>query len=276
VRTGLTVSSVGHALLLGWGLVTFTPRALNTPITESMPIDIVPVTELSQRRAGERDAPPEEVAKPAAKRVDEPAPEHEKKPLPSQQAAAPPASKEPAPQAKPDLAKADAEPVAKPMPPKRQPPPKPRPQTATAPKQKFDPDRIAALLDRSAPPPSQSSAAETAPSPAQGAATGVASRLTQSEIDALRAQIQACWNPPIGAADAPDLVVRVRVQLRPDGSLAGEPQLLNRGGSPYFQVAAESAMRAVRRCQPYSMPAAKYDVWRDVEVTFDPRDMFGG
>jgi colicin import membrane protein len=41
-------------------------------------------------------------------------------------------------------------------------------------------------------------------------------------------------------------------------------------------VAAESALRAVRRCQPYTMPAAKYDIWRDVEVTFDPRDMFGG
>jgi colicin import membrane protein len=265
--------------LLGWGLVTFTPKALNTPVTESMPIDLVPVTEITRRRAGERDAPAEEVAKPVAKKADEPAPEREKAPQPSQQAAVPPppsAEAESRPQ--PEQPKPETEPVAAPMPPKRQPPPKARPAPAAkAQKQPtFDPDRIAALLDRRAPQQSQPSAAEASPTPALGVSTGGSSRLTQSEIDALRAQIQACWNPPIGAADAPDLVVRVRVQFRPDGSLATEPVLLNRGGSQYFQVAAESAMRAVRRCQPYSMPAAKYEIWRDVEVTFDPRDMFGG
>jgi colicin import membrane protein len=97
-----------------------------------------------------------------------------------------------------------------------------------------------------------------------------------SEIDALRAQIQACWNPPVGAEEAEKLIVRLRIQFKPDGTLSREPELLNRGTSSYFTVAAESAMRAVRRCQPYTMPAAKYDVWKDVEVTFDPRDMFRG
>jgi colicin import membrane protein len=109
-----------------------------------------------------------------------------------------------------------------------------------------------------------------------GTRIGTASLLSQSEIDALRAQIQACWNPPVGAENAQELIVRVRVQFRLDGTLSAEPTLVNRGSSPYFQVAAESALRAVRRCQPYTMPAAKYDIWRDVEVTFDPRDMFGG
>jgi hypothetical protein len=42
-------------------------------------------------------------------------------------------------------------------------------------------------------------------------------------------------------------------------------------------VAAESAMSAVKKCAPYSfMPVAKYEAWKDVEVTFDPRDMFRG
>jgi colicin import membrane protein len=41
-------------------------------------------------------------------------------------------------------------------------------------------------------------------------------------------------------------------------------------------VAAESARRAILRCQPYRLPIAKYDVWKDVEVNFDPRDMFRG
>lgn len=51
---------------------------------------------------------------------------------------------------------------------------------------------------------------------------------------------------------------------------------MNRGSHPIFRIAAESAMRAIRRCQPYHLPLSKYEVWRDVEVTFDPRDMFRG
>jgi colicin import membrane protein len=139
----------------------------------------------------------------------------------------------------------------------------------------FNPDQIAALLDRRE-PNQQRAAPEVATQSALGTRIGNSATLSQSEIDALRAQIQACWNPPVGAENAQDLVVRVRVQFRTDGTLSAEPALMNRGSSPYFQVAAESAMRAVRRCQPYTLPAAKYDIWRDVEVTFDPRDMFGG
>src|SRR5262249_16633258 len=111
--------------------------------------------------------------------------------------------------------------------------------------------------------------------PSLGTSTGQAPALTQSEIDALRAQIQACWNPPAGTADAKELIVRVKILLNQDGWLAAEPVLMNRG-SGAFQIAAESALRAVRRCAPYKLPIAKYEVWKDVEVTFDPRDMFRG
>ena len=93
----------------------------------------------------------------------------------------------------------------------------------------------------------------------------------------MRARIQQCWNPPAGLADARDLIVVVRIRFNTDGSLSADPTLSNSGSHPTFQVAAESALRAVRRCAPYSfMPIAKYDVWKDVEVTFDPRDMFRG
>lgn len=112
--------------------------------------------------------------------------------------------------------------------------------------------------------------------PSLGLPTGRAATLTQTEIDALRAQIQACWNPPAGAANAEDIIVKVRLQLHQDGSLSAQPTLMNRGSHPIFRIAAESAMRAIRRCQPYHLPLSKYEVWRDVEVTFDPRDMFRG
>jgi colicin import membrane protein len=283
VRAGLAVSSIGHAIILGWGLVAFAPAALNTPPTESMPVDLVPISEITQLQAGNRQAPKKDQPKQAAEKQAEAkqAPEEKKTKQPEvKTATAPPP---PPPEEKPQPAKKEEpklEPkqeAATPLPPKRETPP-PRPKTPPAAKAKqrdFNPDQIAALLDRRQ-PNTERAAEQPAASGAFGASQGNAPRLTQSEIDALRAQIQACWNPPVGAADARDLVVLVRVQFKTDGTLAAEPQVVNRGSSPYFQVAAESATRAVRRCQPYTMPAAKYDVWRDVEVTFDPREMFGG
>lgn len=70
--------------------------------------------------------------------------------------------------------------------------------------------------------------------------------------------------------------MQVHILLKQDGSLQADPVLLNRGDSPFFQVAAESALRAVRRCQPYKLPLAKYEAWKDVEINFDPREMYRG
>ncbi|KAA5596283.1 cell envelope integrity protein TolA [Blastochloris sulfoviridis] len=149
-------------------------------------------------------------------------------------------------------------------------------QTPPDPNSKFDTSKIAALLDKRAPQRAAASGAEVSHTASLGSVTGQAQQLSQTEIDALRAQIQRCWNPQVGAAEARDLIVRVRIALNQDGSLAGQPMLVDHGGGAYFQVAAESAMRAIRRCAPYTLPVAKYEAWRDVEVTFDPRDMFRG
>lgn len=287
MRTGLAVSSLAHAVVLGWGLITFAPSPLDMPRTEAMPVDLVPITDVTQLQAGARNAPKKEQPKQAAEKVAEPkqAPEPKKEqPKPEVKTAAapppPPPETKPEPTPKKQEVKPDTKPdqATTPQPPKRQPPKPKTTETAQAqtPKQRdFNPDQIAALLDRRE-PQRQRTATEIAPTASFGTSIGNASRLTQSEIDALRAQIQACWNPPVGAENAQELIVRLRVQFRTDGTLSAEPVLMNNGSSQYFRVAAESAMRAVRRCQPYTLPAAKYEVWRDVEVTFDPRDMFGG
>ena len=100
--------------------------------------------------------------------------------------------------------------------------------------------------------------------------------LTQSEEDSLRQQISRCWSPPVGIAGAETLRVTLRFALNQDGSVASNPQIANSGGGgnpAAFRAAAGAAQRAVLRCAPYSMPAEKYDAWRDVIVNFDPRDM---
>jgi outer membrane biosynthesis protein TonB len=289
VQPGVTISSIGHAAILGWGLVTFAVTPLETPRTEAMPVDLVSISEFTELRAGSKTAKAAPEQKQKAEKVAEPKPvtDSEKKPVdkpePKKEAAAPPP---PPPEPKPTEPKAEQKPEPKaeevrvPEPPKKPAPPKlveqAKPQNQQAKQRDFNPDRIAALLDKREPARQRTTGETPSPVATLGVTVGTASRLSQSEIDALRAQIQACWNPPVGAENAQELIVRLRIQFRPDGTLSAEPELMNRGTSPYFRVATESAMRAVRRCQPYTMPSAKYDIWKDVEVTFDPRDMFGG
>ena len=84
-------------------------------------------------------------------------------------------------------------------------------------------------------------------------------------------------NVPAGVVDAKNLNVEVLFLLKRDGSLEVDPKVLNRGGHPLFQIAAENALRAVRTCAPFTfLPVAKYETWREWEVNFNPLEMFGG
>lgn len=323
LRKALTISAIGHATLLLWGVVTFVVKPLEANPAESLPVDVISASEFSQITAGIKTAKKVETPKPLvekvgeAKPVEELTPKVEKKPEVQMASAEPMPIPEPKkPDPKPDKAKAEPEKKVEPQAakPAEAPPPDPiaeamkkaedqkkkddqkkaeeqkkklEEQKKKAEEQKrkeealknqpaFDPSKIAALLDKRT-PQRQAAIGDTINQTASlGLPTGRAATLSQSEIDALRAQIQACWNPPAGAIEAKELVVKVRLQLRQDGSLSVDPTVMNRGGHPSFQIAAEAAMRAIKRCQPYKLPIAKYDVWKDVEVTFDPRDMFRG
>lgn len=177
---------------------------------------------------------------------------------------------------KKEAKKEEAKPSPKKPEPKKVTEHKPEP-TPERERSKFSADHIAALLDKRQPQRMAAAGEVINPQASLGTTRGAAPQLSQNEIDALRARIQQCWNPPAGAADARDLTVLVRIQFNRDGSLASEPRLITRPSAGYQQVAAESALRAIRRCAPYSfMPPAKYDAWKDIEVNFDPRDLFRG
>ncbi len=94
-------------------------------------------------------------------------------------------------------------------------------------------------------------------------------------MDALRGQVQRCWNIPAGAADAANLKVSIQFRLDRSGALEGRPEIIRRrrlGGVE--RAAAEAARRAVVRCAPYNLPAEKYETWAEVVVNFDPSEMF--
>ena len=223
----------------------------------------------------------------------------------------PPAAKPEPPQAAPKpFAAAPPRPDAVPPPPteKRKEPPKPRqvtekpeperqvrldgpaPRTKPSRQKPFDTMRITALLDKSRPKPERTGPetpktdtkqlGQEEDSLASAISRSLSTRLTISEIDAIRAQIQECWIVPAGARYAEDLSVRLRIFLRPDGGLARTPEVVDSDRmtrDTHFRTAAEHAVRAVQKCVPLrNLPADKYDRWRDIELTFDPREMLGG
>lgn len=174
-------------------------------------------------------------------------------------------------------------PAAKPAPPRpavaetRQPERPAEPTEAaeikTPEESEFDADRIAALLNREE--AAGGGARRSEEQAALGTQRTTGAKLSQSELDALRGQIQRCWSPPAGVSEAGSLRISIQLRLDPSGALETVPQIVGGGGSSMVErIAGEAALRAVRRCAPYNLPAEKYETWADVIVNFDPSQMF--
>ena len=107
-----------------------------------------------------------------------------------------------------------------------------------------------------------------------------ATGLTLSQEDALRAQIFGCWSVPLGLPYDKDLLVRIKLQLKKDGTIMKseilDHQRMNRPGQKFYKVLAESALRAVRLCQPLKVPPTGYDKWKDLQLNFNPTEMLKG
>ena len=280
-RTALLASAVLHlgiAAVVVFGVPWLPERDFEPP---------PPAIEVEIERVTDKTNPPPPAPK-AEEKKPEPKPEPPK-PEPQQAAPPPPpppplaeVKPEPKPEPKPQV----AEPVPVPAAPKPKPKPAP-PKLAEAPPppdtKKFDADKLAALLDRRlkqrqpepTPQPAPSAAPTQQRSPTQ---SNLQEPMTISELDAIRQQFERCWSPPVGAKDAANLIVRIRVLLNPDGSLRAPPELIDRSrmNDDFWRAAADSALRAVHRCAPLrNLPPGKYERWREIELTFNPRDMLG-
>ena len=280
MRTASVISTGLHAAVLLWAVVSFTGETFQVTPAESLPVDIISEKDFSQLTKGIKDAPkPVEQPKPLVEKKDEPKPKIEdfKAAITEKQDLKPTQQKqEQQAQPKPDpiadkIAKSEKQvdkEEPKPLPPKKPPLPK---------QPKFDADKIAALLDQRAPQRAAITGNEVNTVPSMGTALGNASQLSQSELDALRSRLMGLWNPPVGIKNPEAYVIRVRIQLSKNRSLSAPPILLSHGQDAIWEAAAASALRAVMRGQPYDMLKIEhYDTWKDIEVTFDPREMFGG
>ena len=277
-KVSTTISGVLHAAVLLWALVSFSSRPLEATPVDSLPVDLVSEKDFSEMMKGAKDAPKAEKPKPLVEKKEDPKPPEDIKPKVSEKKEiAPTAAKnpEPAPVPKPDpiaekikkQEKQEAKAVPQPLPPKR--PERKQP--------KFDADKIAALLDKRDPHRNAATGAELNSAPTLGTALGNAAKLSQSELDALRQRLMALWNPPVGIQNPEEFVIRIRIRLDRAGKLSAPPEVLSSGSGTLFNSARDSAVRAVFQGQPFDMLLPEhYETWKDIEVTFDPRDMFRG
>ena len=146
-------------------------------------------------------------------------------------------------------------------------------------KELFDPNNIAALIDKS-----KVESAETLKKIdkiTQDQDRNIKnSGLSLSEEDALKAQIFGCWSIPLGLPYNENLLVRIKLELKPDGSVISSEILdharMNKPGQGFYKVLAESALRAIKLCQPLRVPSTGYERWKDLQLNFDAREMLEG
>ncbi len=227
--------------------------------------------------AADRPPPPKAATpppKPASPPKAEATPPPETEPMP-------PERPEPPPPPKAAIQEATVEPPVRPKfldPPPERPkepaPEKPRPQ------RNFDPNSIAKLIG--AGKTSTAAPTQTAALTPQGLPHHDAPRMSMSMASALDAWLTEsylnCWTPPPMMPDGDTYVAEIKVVFNPDGSLSGRPVLLNPPSDRAWRAHAESAMRAVKKCDPLKVPAQYmpyFDQWKIETIHFDPRETQG-
>jgi len=296
----LAASIALHVLVIGWGLVTFSTRALEV-VPEALPVDIISSADLSKMTAGlkngEKDKPKPLVEKVAdARPVDEAVgkiDDKKKEVVTSTSTAEPPPKPvEKKPDVKPKEEPKQAE--KKPEPPKPDPiaealksdeakKPKPKPEAKAAPPQPqkpkervFDQSRIASLLDKRDPTRQSITGAALNPTSSLGTRTGNSEAIVATWKGRFVSAVKTCFNFPYNGQDADQFEVDLDINMKPDGTLASMPVVVAvRGPSKSVADAlGESARRAVQQCQAYSfLPKEQYETWKYIPMTFGLRDM---
>jgi outer membrane biosynthesis protein TonB len=289
---GVAISAFVHSSIIALGFLVWQNPPAFTPI-DVIPVAIVadtpsvigPETEAEAVRTGEENSPLTVAEAPVSDAAPEPEPKQKQAPAPPAAPSQQPAQKAPPPKpapASPQKVAAPAPAVAKTSPQKAVPA-----QSAPGPLSKAAPKATAQVRSE---PAFDFAAASAAASGADSggrkapklAAAGQSARqgragggtLLAGDLEsALRAQIYECWRRP--ADTSPRLIVTLEIELKPDGHLAKAPKLIRpsseAGADNKLLLAIEAARRAVRQCEPFSLPGDRYTQWRMVNFDFDGR-----
>lgn len=145
----------------------------------------------------------------------------------------------------------------------------------------FDTDAIEKLLASKDKAQTAGSTGREMQTASAGTRTGNSPKLSLSQRDAIgnmmKEQIGRCFSAPPGLAEVSSSPV-IKVSLNEDGTLASPPQIVSGADDAASRSFAESLMRAIRRCAPYSFPAQfapYYNDWRDWRIDASPGDFLG-
>ena len=142
---GTTVSFVGHAALLTWGLVSFAPDPFDEPLVETIPIEFVTISDVTDVTKGVKTAKEVIDSEETVEPTEVEAPVEEVKPDPIKEVAekpveATPPQPEPEPEPVVEPPKPEPEPVVQPTPPTPK-PPRPRPEPVKVEEPKPEPPK---------------------------------------------------------------------------------------------------------------------------------------
>jgi outer membrane biosynthesis protein TonB len=301
----LVASVALHALVIGWGLVTFSTKAFESIPEETLPVDIISSDQLAKVTAGMKTGKKEN-PKPLVEKVAEAKPADdavgkisdkppvvtdtspppvpkveekpvEKKPDPPKPVAEAKPKEEPKPiEKKPDQPKVD--PIAEALKKEEKKPP-PKPQARAAPPQPpkpkaertFDQSKIAALLDKRDPTRAALTGETLNSNAALGLAHGKAADNSATWGSMFKEQVERCWKKPYGGIESQNPEVAFEIKLKRDGTLESAPVPEGSPSTPYLRVYQESALRAIIECQPYNLPAAFFDEWKYFAPVFTER-----
>jgi hypothetical protein len=100
-----------------------------------------------------------------------------------------------------------------------------------------------------------------------------AADISSSVIAEFRKHLKTCSKLPPSVKPSDHIIVKLRVLLAQDGRLAAEPAI--GGGSANMKAIEllQSAIAAVKQCQPYKMlPVDRYGEWKVLDLDFTPKD----
>ncbi len=278
----LTASALLHLCVIGAGFVAWPWIHKIVPVTVT-PVTLLTSADLARLTAAQRSETPSPAQAP------EPEPEATPTPPPAP-TPAPTPTPPPAPTPQP---KAEPAPKPVPKPVEKAPPPKPVPATKAPPAQtkSIDLDALAKSLaqnTKAAGPATVKAAAAKGPAKPETdlsdrLADGQARATSTTALSQIRDKLIRLWSPNCGPEAAANVHILVRMNLSPDGSLAGQPVLADYPGGingiadPLLKASAIRALSAVSRGAPYdNLPKADYSFWKTVALNFDAKQACGG
>ena len=264
------VSAIAHLSVLALIFVFAEVRRFNQVATAPIVVDLVTPEEIENKPQPEPEPTPQ-------------LPSSQAMPSPETTASPPPAASRQAAEAappkqapRPDRNEAAAEPKLEPQQPPLSPAPSPPSSANYTPPEPDLTVKYHVMLGLPEDTPVQAGGASSSPDvPGDGidATASTEADLSSSVIAQFRRHLKTCSKLPAQLAPSDKVIIKLRVLMTRQGTLAGDPILIEASASAKGPLLMQSAMAALKACQPYDMlPVDRYGEWKVIDLVFRPTD----